>query len=315
MSKKDNETLHNTIYDDVFRTIVDKMPKLLIPVINEVFHTDYSQDEEIVFLKNENYSTDGKVVTDTCMVIRKHMYHIECQSRPDTHMEIRMIEYDFLVALNNAKKVADEYVMELPRSATLYLRHTKKTPDFLKVTLLIPDARNTANVRKVTYETPVVKVQEYTKEEIFKKDLVAFLPYYIMRYEKQLPTINNDKEQLQALLKEYGEIRDELSAELQENQDSALYIDLIKLILRISDYFLASEEEVKKGVADVMGGTVLQLESERLLAEGITQGISEGTARFAKLVELLLAQDKVDEVKKVASDEKLREEYYVMYNI
>lgn len=132
-----------------------------------------------------------------------------------------------------------------------------------------------------------------------------------MRYEKQLPTINNDKEQLQALLKEYGEIRDELSAELQENQDSALYIDLIKLILRISDYFLASEEEVKKGVADVMGGTVLQLESERLLAEGVTQG----TARFAKLVELLLAQNKVDEVKKVASDEKLREEYYVMYNI
>lgn len=315
MSKKDNETLHNTIYDDVFRTIVDKMPKLLIPVINEVFHTDYSQDEEIVFLKNENYSTDGKVVTDTCMVIRKHMYHIECQSRPDTHMEIRMIEYDFLVALNNAKKVADEYVMELPRSATLYLRHTKKTPDYLKVTLLIPDARNTANVRKVTYETPVVKVQEYTKEEIFKKDLVAFLPYYIMRYEKQLPTINNDKEQLQALLKEYEEIRDALSAELQENHDSALYIDLIKLILRISDYFLASEEEVKKGVADVMGGTVLQLESERLLAEGITQGISEGTARFAKLVELLLAQNKVDEVKKVASDEKLREEYYVMYNI
>lgn len=311
MSKRNNETLHNTIYDDVFRTIVDKMPKLLIPVINEVFHTDYSQDEEIVFLKNENYSTDGKVVTDTCMVIRKHMYHIECQSRPDSHMEIRMIEYDFLVALNNAKKVADEYVMELPRSATLYLRHTKNTPDFLKVTLLIPDARNTANVRKVTYETPVVKVQEYTKEDIFQKDLVAFLPYYIMRYEKELPSINNDKEQLQALLLEYEEIRDALSAELQENHDSALYIDLIKLILRISDYFLASEEEVKKGVADVMGGTVLQLESERLLAEGI----AEGTARFAKLVELLLAQNKVDEVKKVASDAKLREEYYTLYDI
>ena len=226
-------------------------------------------------MKNENYSTDGKVVTDTCMVIRNHMYHIECQSRPDSHMEIRMIEYDFLVALNNAKKVADEYVMELPRSATLYLRHTKNTPDFLKVTLLIPDARNTSNVRKVTYETPVVKVQEYTKEDIFKKDLVAFLPYYIMRYEKQLPAINNDKEQLQALLKEYEEIRDALSVELQGNNDSSL-INLIKLILRISDFFLAGEEEVKKGVADVMGGTVLQLESERLLAEGIAQGIIEG---------------------------------------
>ncbi len=307
MSKKQNEALHNTIYDDVFRTMVDKMPKLLIPVINEVFHTQYSQDEEIIFLKNENYSTDGKVITDTCMVIRNHMYHIECQSSPDSHMEIRMIEYDFLVALNNAKKVADEYVMELPRSATLYLRHTEKTPDFLKVTLLIPDARNTESVRKVTYETPVVKVQKYTKEEIFKKDLIAFLPYYIMRYEKQLPTINRDTEKLRTLLKEYEDIRDALSRGLKADKDSALFIDLVKLILRISDYFLESEEAVKKGVADVMGGKVLQLESERLLAEG--------AARFAKLVEILLAQDKVEEVKKVASDDKLREEYYTLYHI
>ena len=268
MQEKCTEAFHNTIYDDVFRTIVDKMPKLLIPVINEVFHTSYAQDEEIVFLKNENDSTDGKVVTDTCMVICNHMYHIECQSRPDSHMEIRMIEYDFLVALNNARKINDEYVMELPRSATLYLRHTKHTPDFLKVTLLIPDARNPGNVRKVTYETPVVKVQEYSKEDIFKKDLIAFLPYYIMRYEKQLPFISKDKEKLQVIIKEYEDIRDELSTELKNNKDSSLFIDLIKLILRISDYFLASEEEIKKGVVDVMGGKVLQLESERLLAEG-----------------------------------------------
>ena len=82
---------------------------------------------------------------------------------------------------------------------------------------------------------------------------------------------------------------------------------MVKLILRISDYFLESEEAVKKGVADVMGGKVLQLESERLLAEG--------AARFAKLVEILLAQDKIKEVKKVASDDKLREEYYTLYHI
>ena len=49
MSKKDNETLHNTIYDDVFRTIVDKMPKLLIPVINEVFHTAILKMKKLFF--------------------------------------------------------------------------------------------------------------------------------------------------------------------------------------------------------------------------------------------------------------------------
>ena len=36
---------HSTVFDDVFRTIAQKMPQLLIPLINEVFHTNYSEDE------------------------------------------------------------------------------------------------------------------------------------------------------------------------------------------------------------------------------------------------------------------------------
>ena len=34
---------YNTIFDDVFRTMFEKMPKLVIPVINEVFHTSYNR--------------------------------------------------------------------------------------------------------------------------------------------------------------------------------------------------------------------------------------------------------------------------------
>ena len=40
-----NTTGHSTIFDDVFRTIAQKMPQLLIPLINEVFHTSYSEAE------------------------------------------------------------------------------------------------------------------------------------------------------------------------------------------------------------------------------------------------------------------------------
>ena len=38
-ANKKNTTEHSTIFDDVFRTIAQKMPQLLIPLINEVFHT------------------------------------------------------------------------------------------------------------------------------------------------------------------------------------------------------------------------------------------------------------------------------------
>ena len=34
-----NTKEHSTIFDDVFRTIAQKLPQLSIPLINEVFHT------------------------------------------------------------------------------------------------------------------------------------------------------------------------------------------------------------------------------------------------------------------------------------
>lgn len=31
----------NTIFDDVFKTMIEKMPSLAVPLINEVFGTEY----------------------------------------------------------------------------------------------------------------------------------------------------------------------------------------------------------------------------------------------------------------------------------
>ena len=64
-----NTTEHSTIFDDVFRTIAQKMPQLLIPLINEVFHTSYSEEEPFEQLRNEHYEKFGTVVTDS--IVRK----------------------------------------------------------------------------------------------------------------------------------------------------------------------------------------------------------------------------------------------------
>ena len=34
--------MNNTIFDDVFRTMVEKIPQLAVPLINEVFQTSYA---------------------------------------------------------------------------------------------------------------------------------------------------------------------------------------------------------------------------------------------------------------------------------
>lgn len=38
----------NTIFDDVFRTMLEKMPELVIPLINEVFGKSYPADIPII---------------------------------------------------------------------------------------------------------------------------------------------------------------------------------------------------------------------------------------------------------------------------
>ena len=55
-----------------------------------------------------------------------------------------------------------------------------------------------------------------------------------------------------------------------------LYTNLTKLIVKIADHIFEKEEDNRKGIGDVMGGKVLELESERLKAEGNENGMNEG---------------------------------------
>ena len=303
---------HNTIFDDVFRTMVQKMPQLLIPLINEVFQTDYSEHEEFRQLRNEHEEEFGKIITDSIILIRNKTYHIECQSVDDTTMAIRMVQYDFAIALEQVSKSGRMYEMNFPESCVLYLRCTNATPDELNVKVNLPSGESFLYVAKV------VKLQNYTKDDIFRKKLLLFLPYYIMRYERQVKEIADNTEKLQSLLQEYADIRVQLGKTLYGEMESVLYADMVKLIMKIADYIIESEEKVKKGVNNAMGGEILELESERLMrigkaegrAEGRTQGRAEGESLMGSLITKLFAAGRISDAELAAKDEEARKRFY-----
>lgn len=66
------------------------------------------------------------------------------------------------------------------------------------------------------------------------------------------------------LLNEYDEVRTNLEKELSGADKAVLYMNLNKLIIKIADYICQNEEKVRKGIGEIMGGKVLELESERL---------------------------------------------------
>lgn len=258
------KTFKGTTFDDVFRTIVLKMPYLVIALINEVFGETYSEDAEIVQHRNEFVSDSGKIITDSIFSIGGKYYHIECQSNPDSTMEIRMIEYDFAIAHEHAEKNEQGYVIKFPESAVLYLRHNSNTPDILNVSVEMPGGQT------VHYSTKVVKVQNYTKDEIFQKHLLIFVPYYLMRYEDMFDEIDNDKDKRNEFLAECEDLRNRIKNETEGND--VLYADLINLIIKVSNHMLVEHSKTKKGVKNIMGGKILELSSEKLIKKGRAEG-------------------------------------------
>lgn len=266
--RKGSLMANNTIFDDVFRTMLEKMPELVIPLINEVFRTDYPVDIPIKQMRNEHHTKSGEIITDSRLLIADKMYHIECQSTSDSEMVIRMIEYDFAISLENVEKENGRYRIYFPHSCVLYLRGNRKN-NVLGLDIVMPDGRI------LEYNVPALYVEQYTKDIIFQKKLLFLLPYYVIRYEKNKTTLKDDVK-LQELLEEYKEIEKYLEKELLDEGKEVEYRYFIELISQIADYIFTDVEKAKKGIGKIMGGKVLELETDKIIREGLEKGMQQG---------------------------------------
>ncbi|MBS6713429.1 MAG: hypothetical protein KH296_15570 [Ruminococcus sp.] len=258
---------NNTIFDDVFRTMLEKMPELVIPLINEVFGTNYPADIPIEQQRNEHQTKSGEKITDSRLKIADKIYHIECQSTSDTEMVIRMIEYDFAISLESKKIENGRYRIYFPHSCVLYLRG-KGRSNTIGMDIVMP------NGQIIKYDLPAIYVENYTTDVIFQKKLLFLLPFYIMRYEKSREKLEKNPEELRELLQEYEKIAGKLEDSLLGRGREAQHRYLVEVIIRISDYIFANSEKTKKGVNAAMGGEVLDLKTDKLIDE-IRQDVKE----------------------------------------
>ena len=294
----------STIFDDVFRTMLEKMPQLAVPLINEVFGTSYPKDVKIIQKRNEHQTQNGRIITDSHLLIANRIYHIECQSTDDSTMVIRMIEYDFAISLEQVQKENGRYRMYFPQSCVLYLRGIKKR-DTISVEIVMP------NGNTVEYTVPVVQVQRFTCDDMLQKHLLFLLPYHVIKYEQE-KELDTDSEKWKELLDEYAKIEKYLEKNFLEKGNEKAYRDMVELIIRIADYVFRDKEKVKKGFGDVMGGKVLELESDKLIQRGIEQGlekgIQQGIAMERKNTELArrkveAAEEEIQRLKKLLEEQ------------
>lgn len=257
------------IFDSVFKTLLQRFPMLAVALINEVFHADYAEDKVIIQGRNEYHSLDGKIINDAMLRIRDKIYHIECQSTSDGLMVIRMIEYDFRIALeetrnilmNELKKKSNERSKEplsfrFPQSCMVCVRPGIEKEDSLKLQIVMP------NGEKVLYEVPIVQAQSFSKEDMFKKRLLILIPFYVLRYEYEIKDGKN--EILGKLKSEYEYIKEQLIAEGNFLNEPRLYYDLAVLSQKILDYVGKGNADYKERMGNIMGGVILEMESDKI---------------------------------------------------
>lgn len=267
--------LTNTPYDDVFRTLLNDCRRLIIPVINEVFHERYSGEEEVVFSANEHFlnqqgGNEDERITDSNFKIvgtATKKYHWECQCNPDSSMLVRMFEYDTQIALDEGEIKENVLTVTFPHSAVLYLRCNESTPDKLKIKMVTPGG-------DVAYDIPLMKAQQYTLEEIFNKKLLLLIPFYIFSHEKRFKEYEEDETKLELLKQEYELIKNRLEELMNQGViDEYTKCTIHDMSNKVLEHIAVKYDSVKKGVQSVMGGKVLEYEAKTIRREGLEEGI------------------------------------------
>ena len=268
----------NTPYDDVFRTLLNDCSSLVIPLINEVFGENYTGKEKIIFSPNEHFinrqgGNEEERITDASFKIlgkEEKKYHWECQSTSDNSMLVRFFEYDTQIALDEGITEGNVLTVTFPHSAVLFLRCTPATPDSMKIKIVTPEG-------ETGYHIHVVKIREYSVDDIFNKGLLFLVPFYIFMHEGRFEEYNTDNARLGSLKDEYADIVNRLETMLTAGKiDEYTKCTIVDMSGKVLEHLAQKYEKVREGVKSVMGGKVLDYEAKTIRLEGRREGRREG---------------------------------------
>ena len=270
----------STPYDDAFKSIVKKCPRLAVPLINEMFFRtglsdeEYSGSEKLVLLDKELPSLDSP---DREMDLRlkifgqvEKTYHLECQSSPDGTIVLRLVRYNMLSALEEADYTQSTIRVQMDDSGLLFLRSTKNTPSVMTVELCVPQNQS------ISYRIPVIKMQDYSLDTILTRRLFILLPFLFFNHEKQLSQMKNHQDIHREIQELYDSILSRLqsqaeSGDLSSFEASTLY-DALKIVLDA----LAKKNQAVEEVVEIMGGKILEFSADKYYYAGKADGKAEG---------------------------------------
>ncbi|MCI5621557.1 MAG: Rpn family recombination-promoting nuclease/putative transposase [Lachnospiraceae bacterium] len=274
---------NNRDYDNIFKTLKHCHKRLFISVINQTFNRSYPLDTTPIVLPTdsciENPESEDMEDRDSDLLFRicGDTYLIECQSYEDGTMAIRIAEYAFLSARNDAKWENGRVILSIPAYTVIYVKSNNRTPSKTEITFNFP------NGETIYYDCENVLLTNYTKEQLIECRLFPYIPYYIIRYENEISRNGN----IEPALADLEYFRNELSKLYQNNELSAEeLLDIMSYTNRIVKH-LTDGNQYEERMVRVMGGKVEEtpsqelkrLENEKIALNLFKNGVAYDTVR------------------------------------
>lgn len=196
---------------------------------------------------------------------------LECESNIyNSKMLIRLFEYDAQIALDDAEVEKDKITVTFPHTSVLYLRNTSRTPDKMEVEINVPGDQ-------AKYSVPVMKMANYSIDEIFEKKLYLLIPFYIFTYESKFAEYNRNEHRLYELKQEFERIVERLDDLVKSGSldafDRRIIMELSENVIK---ELAKKYDNVKQKVGGIMCGTLIETESRKIRNAGIEIGQKQG---------------------------------------
>ena len=122
----------------------------------------------------------------------------------------------------------------------------------------------------------VVKAQKLSLEEVFDRELLLLLPYYIMRYEKEVPQYEKNEAARENFLRDVAALKARMEQAESSGEKYAVYERISELIVKVADHILRKQPKAREGVEQIMGGHPYELRTQKAWEAGIEKGREEG---------------------------------------
>ena len=291
--KKSKQPEARAPIDEIMKYLFGMSKETLTNMLNSLFKKDFSADEVTIIPSNPEFVDEvfDIVRGDLFYVVldksKPYHLHIECQTRPDGQMIIRVLNYDIKKAVENQRLEGKGGIARyiLPETIVIHVEKGKSIPDSYEFELV--DKKGDGTEEVIRRVVPVIKYWELTEQDLIERQLYPLLPLqiFLLRGELKKYAEEKDSEDKRRLIQQIKELTEKIIVEARDlaemgeiGKDDAerIITALGRLIKYLNDKY-KFDENLDKEVR-----TVIESVFTTIRKEGKIEGAEENKIATAK---------------------------------